>query len=140
MCSFLVTTLGYDIPSHTPSLISQVFDNSLQCLALACDISPPAIHVDYPEMHVLPSSKNITAPSKQATPNVLPPNSLVQLHGPHLSTLHPLNVSRTNFSKKQQEDKWLGPLINYLMSNNDVSVLGGLSKKDQSWVISTAKW
>ena len=54
-----------------------------------------------------------------------------------LSTLHPLNISRTNFSKKQQEDKWLGPLINSLMSNNDVSVLGGLSKKDQSWVIST---
>ena len=74
VCSFLVTALGYDIPSHTPSLISQVFDNSLQCLALACDISPPAIHVDSPEMHVLPCSKNITAPNKQATPNVLSPN------------------------------------------------------------------
>ena len=41
ICSFLVTTLGYDIPSHTPFLISHVFDNSLQCLALACDIPPP---------------------------------------------------------------------------------------------------
>ena len=133
VCSFLVTTLGYDIPSHTPSLISQVFYNSLQCLALACDISPPATHVDSPEMHVLPSSKTITAPNKQATPNVLSPNPPSSASWPtDLSTLHPLNISRTNFSKKQQEDKWLGPLINYLMSNNDVSVLGGLSKKDQS--------
>ena len=56
-----------------------------------------------------------------------------------LSNLHPLNIPRTSFAKQHQRDKWLGPLVKYLCSNNDVSVLAGLLKKGQSWVITTAK-
>ena len=56
-----------------------------------------------------------------------------------LSSLHPLNITRFKFAKLQQDNKWIGPLIQYLISNNDISVLGDLCKKDQSWVISTAK-
>ena len=133
----LITALGYDIPSHTPSLISQAFDTSHQCLASSCDTSPPSIHVDPPQPSVDASTRDIPSPSPEVTPKVLPPSSAPWPS--QLSTLHPLNISWTKFSKKQREDKWLRPLINYLMSNNDISVLRGLSKKDQSWVISTAK-
>ena len=56
-----------------------------------------------------------------------------------LSSLHPLNITRFKFAKLRQDDKWLGPLIQYLISNNDISVLGDLCKKDQSWVIFTAE-
>ena len=58
---------------------------------------------------------------------------------PDLNNLHPLNISRTSFAEQQQRDKWLGPLVKYLCSNNDVSVLAGLSKKDQSRVTTKAK-
>ena len=80
-----------------------------------------------------------------------PPNPVVKSHVPpprppnsaswpsDLSTLHSLNISRTNFAKLQQEDKWLGPLNNYLLPRNKASVLTGLAKKDQAWIISTAK-
>ena len=56
-----------------------------------------------------------------------------------LSSLHPLNITHFKFAKLQQDNKWLGPLIQYLIYNNDISVLGDICKKDQSWVISTAK-
>ena len=56
-----------------------------------------------------------------------------------LSVLHPLKISHTKFSECQRTDKWLGPLFNYLMTN-DTSVLADLSTKDKSWVISTAKY
>ena len=138
--SFLITALGYDVPDHTPSLISQVFDSTLQSLALSCDIFPPKVHVDLPEPHLLPSSKDAPPPNPVVKPHVSPPNPPSSASWPSdLSTLHPLNISRTNFAQLQQEDKWLGPLINYLLSYDDASVLTGLAKKDQAWVISTAK-
>ena len=57
----------------------------------------------------------------------------------NISSLHPLNITCFKFAKLQQDDKLLGPLIQYLIFNNDISVLGDLCKKDPSWVISTAK-
>ena len=56
-----------------------------------------------------------------------------------LSVLHPLNISRTECAERQHNDKWFGPLFNYLMTN-DTPVLAHLSMKDNSWVISTAKY
>ena len=53
VCSFLITALGYDIPGHTPQLISQVFDKTLHCLALSCDISPASIIPPSPRYHSL---------------------------------------------------------------------------------------
>ena len=41
---FLITALGYDVPGHTPTLVSQVFDPALQCIALSCDVNPPSFH------------------------------------------------------------------------------------------------
>ena len=66
-----------------------------------------------------------------------PPGSV--LWPDDLSSLHPLNITHFKFAKLQKDDKWLCPLIQYLISNNDISVLGDLCKTDQSWVISTAK-
>ena len=40
--AFFITALGYDVPGHTPTLVSQVFDPALQCIALSCDVSPPS--------------------------------------------------------------------------------------------------
>ena len=48
-----------------------------------------------------------------------------------LSVLHPLNISRTEFAERQRTDKWLGPLFNYLLTN-DTSQLAHLSAKDKS--------
>ena len=39
---FFITALGYDVPGHTPTLVSQVFDPALQCIALSCDVNPPS--------------------------------------------------------------------------------------------------
>ena len=48
-----------------------------------------------------------------------------------LTSLHPLNITHFKFTELQQDDKWLGPLIQYLISNNDISVLCDLCKKDR---------
>ena len=136
VCSFLITALGYDIPGHTPQLISQVFDKTLHCLALSCDISPPSIIPPSPQV----SPFKDDAPKHVSFPPVKvpdPPGSA--LWPDDLSSLHPLNITHFKFAKLQQDDNWLGPLIQYLISNNDYSVLGDLCKKDQSWVISTLK-
>ena len=35
--TFLITAMGFDIPTHTPVLVPQVFSPDLQCINLACD-------------------------------------------------------------------------------------------------------
>ena len=136
VCSFLITALGYDIPGHTPQFISQVFDKTLHCLALSCDISPPSMIPPSPQV----SPFKDDAPKHVSLPPVKvpdPPGSA--LWTDNSSSLHHLNITQFKFAKLQQYDKWLGPLIQYLISNDDISVLGDPCKKDQSWVISTAK-
>ena len=130
VCSFLITALGYDIQGHTPQLISQVFDKALHCLALSCDISPPSIIPLSPQV----SPVKDDAPKHVSLPPVkVPDHPGSALWPDDLSSLHPLNITRFIFAKLQQDDKWLGSLIQYLISNNDISVLGDLCKKDQSW-------
>ena len=136
VCSFLITALNYDIPGHTPQLISQVFDKTFHCLALSCDISPSSIIPLSPQV----SPFKDDAPKHVSLPPVKVPDPPGCASWPDdLSSLHPLNITDFKFAKLQQDDKWLGPMIQYLISNNDISVLGDLCKKDQSWVISTAK-
>ena len=120
VCSFLITALGYDIPGHTSQLISPVFDKTLHCLALSCDISSPSIIPPFPRYHplkMIPQSmfhyhvwKFQTFPGSALWPD-------------DLSSLHPLDITRFKFAKLQQDDKWIGPLIQYLVFNNDISVL-----------------
>ena len=45
---FLSTMVGYDIPSHHPSLVSKVFSYPLDCISLACISDPPNIWVPQP--------------------------------------------------------------------------------------------
>ena len=126
VCSFLITALGYDIPGHKPQLISQVFDKTLHCLALSCDISPPSIIPPSPQV----SPFKDDAPKYVSLPPVKvpdPPGSA--LWPDDLSSLHPLNITHFKFAKLQQDDKWLGQLIQYLISDHDISVLGTYARK-----------
>ena len=103
---------------------------------LSCDISPPSIIPPFPQ--VSPSKDD--APKHISLPPVKVPDPPGSALWPNdLSSLHPLNITCFKFAKLQQHDKWLGALIQYLISKNDISVLGDLCKKDQSWVISTTK-
>ena len=109
----------------------------MQCIALACDLSPPIFPVT--QLPKVTDKYQTTTQDASDTCNVI--------HGPpvspnwsdDLSVLHSLNISRTEFAERQPTDKWLGFLFNYLMTN-DTSVLANLSTKDKSWVISTAKY
>ena len=45
--TFFITAMGFDIPTHTSALVSQVFSPDFQCTALACDLSPPIFPVTH---------------------------------------------------------------------------------------------
>ena len=126
VCLFLITALGYDIPGHTPQLISQVFDKTLHFLALSCDIFPPSIIPPSPQVSPFKddASKHVSLPPVKVPD---PPGSA--LWPDDLSSLHPVNITHFKFAKFQQDDKWLGPLIQYLISNHDISVLGTYARK-----------
>ena len=135
--TFLITAMGFDIPTHTPALVSQVFSSDLQCIALACDLSPPIFPVT--QLPKIADKYQITTQDASDTCNVIQGPPVSPNWSEDLSVLHPLNISRTEFAKCQRTDKWLGSLFNYLMTN-DTAVLAHLSTKDKSWVISTAKY
>ena len=136
--TFLITAMGFDIPTHTPALVSQVFSSDLQCIALACDLSPPPIF-PVTQLPKISDKYQTTMQDASDTCNVIQGPSVSPNWSEDLSVLHRLNISHTEFAKRQRTDKWLGPLFNCLMTN-DTTVLAHLSTKDKSWVISTVKY
>ena len=61
---FLATMVGYDIPSHHPSLVSKVFSYPLDCISLACSPDPPNTWA--PQPLVAPSTKLLSSqPTRQ---------------------------------------------------------------------------
>ena len=106
--AFLITALGYDVPGHTTTFVSQVFDPALQCIALSCDVNPPSFS-PLPD-YVFPTHKAKVIPISEVIPQIdhpVQPSSASW--PPDLNNLHPLNISRTSFAEQQQRDKWLGP-------------------------------
>ena len=132
MAAFFAIALGYDIPFLNSSLITEVFKDALQCVALSCSSHtliattwgkskpPEPIRGDLPP----------TPPSSQ-----MDPPTDVGSHWPDdLDTLHPLSLSRITFAQRQRQDPWLGPLFQYLVSEQDSAVLKNLTKHVTSWV------
>ena len=143
--SFLIMALGLDIPFIDPSSVSEVFNDALQCITLSCSPTNPnrfssrnsKLLNTSPSVHI-----STTIPD---TPPPIPPPLQVQSHpdvtpewSSDLDTLHPLNISRTNFAQKQCQETWLGPLFQYLIEEENVSVLTNLLKNVSSWVRTTA--
>ena len=140
--SFLIMTLGQDIPFIDPSSVSEVFKDALQCITLSCsptiqtgflqeiaNFSTTALRYIFP----LPSLIPTPPPLQVETPADVTP----QWSG-DLENLHALNISRTNFAEKQRQDTWLGPLFQYLILRENISVLANLPIKACSWVRTTA--
>ena len=50
----------------------------------------------------------------------------------------PLNISRASLAKHQHADKWLGPLYQYLFSQEDPLALRGHEKQVQAWIKDTS--
>ena len=48
--------------------------------------------------------------------------------------MHPLSLSRITFAQRQRQDPWLGPLFQYLVSEQDSAILKNLTKQVTSWV------
>ena len=125
---FLATMVGYDIPSHHPSLVSKVFSYPLDCISLACSPDPPNTWA--PQPLVEPSTKLLSSQ---------PPRQLIEeVQQKHNVPSRPLNVSRETLAKRQRADKWLGPMYQSLFSQEDTSVLHGLDKQVQTWVKANA--
>ena len=76
---FLATMLGFDIPSHFPSLVSNVFSYPLDCISLAC--SPDPANTRAPQPHVEPSIKLFSSQPPKHIPS-----------GETLS--HPINIEK----------------------------------------------
>ena len=47
-------------------------------------------------------------------------------------------MSQETLAKRQHADKWLGPMYQFLFSQEDTSVLHGLDKEVQTWVKANA--
>ena len=125
---FLAIMVGYDIPSHHPSLVSKVFSYPLDCISLACSLHPP--NTQAPQPLVEPSTKLLSSQ---------PPRQLIEeVQQKHNVPSQPLNVSRETLAKRQHADKWLGPMYQFLFSQEDTSVLCGLDKQVQTWVKANA--
>ena len=121
---FLATVLGFDIPSHYPSLVSNVFSYSLDLISLA--YTPDSAHTRVSQPPVEPSTK-LLSPQ--------PPKHIIQQgRQTNNAPSQPLSVSRETLAKHQHADKWLGPLYQFLFSQEDTSVLRGLDKQVQTWV------
>ena len=134
VAAFFVTTLGYDIPFLNSSLISEVFNDTFQCITLSCPL-PNFIATTHSKSKLKPSN-----PPSDGLPLTPPPS---QVDNPplvtpkwsaSLETLHPLSISRTNFAQRQRDDPWLWPLFHYLLSNQDSATLTKFPKKVSSWV------
>ena len=134
VAAFFVTTLGYDIPFLNSSLISEVFNDTLQCITLSYSL-PNFIATTRSKSKLKPSN-----PPSDGLPLTPPPS---QVDNPPLvtpkwsaglETLHLLSISRTNFAQRQRDDPWLGPLFLYLLSNQDSATLTKFPKKVSSWV------
>ena len=138
VAAFFVTTFGFDIPFLNPSLVCDIFNDTLQCITLSCSLpslivttrskskpSPP-----YPPPEDLPPTP---PPSQTDTPPPVVPNWSADL-----DPLQPLNLSRANFAQKQRTDPWLGPLFQYLVSNQDSAILMKFPKKVSCWVKTVA--
>ena len=124
---FIATMLGFDIPSHYPSLVSNVFSYPLgciSCISLACSPDPANTQANQP--YVEPSIKLL---SPQPTKHIIQ-----QGRQTNDAPSQPLNVSRETLAKHQQADKWLGPLYQFLSSQEGTSVLWGLDRQVQTWV------
>ena len=125
---FLATMVGYDIPSHHPSLVSNVFSYPLDCISLACSPDPPNTWA--PQPLVEPSTNLLSSQ---------PPRQLIEeVQQKHNVPSRPHNVSRETLAKRQRADKWLGPMYQFLFSQEDTSVLHGLDKQVQTWVKANA--
>ena len=80
---FLATMVGYEIPSHHPSLVSKVFSYPLDCISLACSPDPPNTRARQPLVE--PSTKLLSSP---------PPRQLIEeVQQKHNVPSRPLNVS-----------------------------------------------
>ena len=85
--TFLITAMGFDIPTHTPALVSQVFSPDLQCIALACDLSPPIFPVT--QLPKLADKSQTTTQDASDTCNVTQGPPVSPNWSEDLSVLHP---------------------------------------------------
>ena len=144
MTCFITSLVGFDISYLEPSLVAEIFSDTLTGLTLACNLVPYTtlppipnpIHLSLPlvlPLYPLP-------PPSQTEPSVPPPAVPIplQVTPGDPQSQYPLNFSRASLATKQHQDKWLGPLYRYLVSGCDVTELTDLSKSDQTWVKSTA--
>ena len=104
--------------------LQQVFSYPVDCLSLACT---PGHAV------TLVSSPPTDLPTK-LTISQLPTSSVAKGTGTDNVPSQPLNISRANLAKHQHADKWLGPLYQYLFSQEDPLALHGLEKQVHTWV------
>ena len=134
--------LGLDIPFIDPSSVRDVFNDALQCITLSCSPTNPnrfstrnnELLNNSPSVHI-----STTIPDTPPLLQVQTPPDVTPQWSSDLETLHPLNISRTNFAQKQRQDMWLGPLFQYLIEEENVSVLTNLPKNVSSWVQTTAQ-
>ena len=125
---FLTIMLRYDIPSHQLSLVNQVFSYPLDCLSLTCTPGPPVTLIPKPPTD-LSSKLTISQP---------PTSSVAKGTSTNNVPSQPLNISIASLAKHQRADKWLGPLYQYLFSQEDSLALHGLKKHVQAWVKATS--
>ena len=85
--TFLITAMGFDIPTHTPALVSQVFSPDLQCIAFACDLSPPIFPVT--QLPKLADKSQTTTQDASDTCNVTQGPPVSPNWSEDLSVLHP---------------------------------------------------
>ena len=78
--AYFITALGYDVHGQTPTLVSQVFDPALQCIALSCDVNPPSFSPLSDQ--VFPTHKAKVIPTSEVILHVHPQHSPVQPLGP----------------------------------------------------------
>ena len=135
VATLFVTTLGYDdIPFLNSSLTSEVFYDTLECITLSCSL-PNLIATTHSKSNLKPSN-----PPSDSLPLTSPPSQIdsppvvVSKWSADLDSLHPLNISSTNFAQCQHDDPWLGPLFQYLLSNQDSATLTKFPKNVSSWV------
>ena len=108
--TFLITAICFDIPTHTPASVSRVFSPAMQCIALACDLSPSIFPVT--QLPKVADKYQTTTQDASDACNVIqgPPVSPNWSDDfDNLSGLHPLSISHTEFAESQRTDKWLGP-------------------------------
>ena len=95
------------------------------------NFSTAALHYIFPLPSLIPH--HTTPPPLQ----VETPADVTPQWSSDLENLHPLNISHTNFAEKQRQDTWLGPLFQYLIVGENISVLANLPIKVSSWVRTT---